>query len=793
MNPAFINSFISNNFDFFSINSFVVFVVLSISIYQLFVIRYDYGSLLTLQNRAEPFHIQHEEKLIISDVRYFYMKNGRGIGSTDYLPYPVSAAFGVAGPAIALFGVKLFGLNNFGLRFFYAIIAGLTNMLCVLSIMIISPGLVGVLFSMMFLLNYNSFVLNHYAIIENILTFLLSLLFFLYVSYPAFFIEHILLIGFISGVSILFKPNFVIYSSLFLLSIAFIEQISSFSVFKLSLITIGGVISFEGLQMIILNKMGMVRWRYFNLLRALKQHSGKDVKVLQHFQADGIRIFAKFLDMFAEWYGMGSNLRGFIFDRGKIMIGVLALFISLSYFLPDIYYSFPKASFIIFIFVFSCLVFSFPFYFSFKRAVSFLPFMLMFFSAFINIFIEKMFPAYMESSYLTPICFALLITFYLICQFKDIVNLKIIKSNGVKKNSELLDNDLPKSSIIYAHCYAYRFFWQVKNHRLLSADDQIMSNQMIIDLALKDGGKYLLLSERGGDVTFRGIEPSTILRFIKSYKSINADSGIEDEYILFAIDRDVNVADFDICNINNTDNKRIYYLILQLNCMVHFWGNFKKLGFSLSMLNIDYLVLNVLVKNRSRFSNFTAKILTDVSGFINSNKTLIFQLNDFGEELLFAILASEKLLDKGADMVLNEGYRLKNPEWYPIIADYYANSDVDKAAKLYLKYIENIEAEIGSDLSWGKYESMMNKFYKYSSELKANGYFDLAKSNFLIIEKYNFRISGVYFHLGEIGLNQGNKFEAKQYFKKCVKHNPNNVKARGYLSRRVQLHKCVVG
>ncbi|MEQ8192438.1 MAG: hypothetical protein ABRQ39_31015, partial [Candidatus Eremiobacterota bacterium] len=107
-----------------------------------------------LERHIERWYIHHDEKLIIPDARYFYLVGSEDININDYKPYPVSAAFGIAGPALTALGFNLFGMNNTGLRFFFIIISGITSCFCILSILKVAPGRVGFFFSIIYLLNY---------------------------------------------------------------------------------------------------------------------------------------------------------------------------------------------------------------------------------------------------------------------------------------------------------------------------------------------------------------------------------------------------------------------------------------------------------------------------------------------------------------------------------------------------------------------------------------------------------------------------------------------------------------
>ncbi|MFH1867408.1 MAG: hypothetical protein ABH843_00430, partial [Candidatus Omnitrophota bacterium] len=106
-----------------------------------------------------------------------------------------------------------------------------------------------------------------------------------------------------------------------------------------------------------------------------------------------------------------------------------------------------------------------------------------------------------------------------------------ILNHGVAENSKDLDRILPEGSTIYMHCYAFRFFWQTR-HRIISADDQVMNNQLILDKAVKERAKFLLLSKRGGPLS---VSKGYRLRMLREYLTNVSESGYSDYYRLYEV------------------------------------------------------------------------------------------------------------------------------------------------------------------------------------------------------------------------------------------------------------------
>jgi hypothetical protein len=114
-----------------------------------------------------------------------------------------------------------------------------------------------------------------------------------------------------------------------------------------------------------------------------------------------------------------------------------------------------------------------------------------------------------------------------------------MRSHGVEKNSRYLEELVPESDTVYMQCYGFRFFWQARR-RIISGDDQIMDNQMVLAKAIEEKGRFVLLYKRIGafkkyykkDIDPDHLEYSHARRIGRFSSNIN-ESGNPYVYVLF--------------------------------------------------------------------------------------------------------------------------------------------------------------------------------------------------------------------------------------------------------------------
>ena len=95
-----------------------------------------------------------------------------------------------------------------------------------------------------------------------------------------------------------------------------------------------------------------------------------------------------------------------------------------------------------------------------------------------------------------------------------------------------------------------------------------------------------------------------------------------------------------------------------------------------------------------------------------------------------------------------------------------------------VEYIEGINKQDGKRIPEKKMEQIL---YEYASKFKSLGYLAAATGLFHIVKTTKFHLPGIFFHLGEIYFQQGDKVLAEICFKKCLKMNSRHRAARNYL------------
>ncbi|MBU1169609.1 MAG: hypothetical protein KKD44_08610 [Proteobacteria bacterium] len=758
---------------------FFVFATLAaITLIQLWDSRAEYASPLLGPARFSSWCIHHDEKIMISDCRYYYLRHHADMGIDDYKPYPVSAAFGLAGPLLAAMGFRLFGFNNVGLRVFFILMAGVTNLFCILSFQTLAPGIVGACIGMIYLLSYCNFLLTRHAILENVMTFLLCSILFLYIHYPLFLSENLFWFAFFTGVSLLFKPNYALYGYMLFFVMALIDPVGRSGLPGMFLGAMAGILFFEGGQLVILYRMGIVRWRYFNLLSAFKQQSGRNVDLLQKFTPSGWSVFPEYLIHFAEWFFFpwgGKRL----YHRRVLLVVSFVVTLATSF---SLVMGMHRAGHVIIVFTLVYLILSATMFFFLKRAVSLFPLLMMLVCLVCRSISDAFLFLFPNGGIVILIVCLVSVFFYAASQYRVVRRFKACRSHGVEKNSQALDGDIPEGSEVYAHCYAYRFFWQVRRQRLFSCADDSMDNQMILEWALKEDAKYLLFSSRGGNIDFSKTDFFGIIRLVKTYENSDIESDVVDEYALFEITNlEIGGMITDVPGLKS-ECQDLAHVITQLNWISESWLFCKRTGLTLGFLELDLSLLKRLMDCSDCFSGTTARVLADVYHVLTREDVHAPTLNVFGEDLLFYLAEREGLLDRATEMIEKGDYHLLCPDWYCTIGDYYADSDIIKATAWYQRYLREAGQNSPEREDTTVFQENMRKVYVRASELKSSGQHRLAQEVFLLLEKKGFQRWGVYFHLGEMALSDGDHDKAKLCFKKCLKHKPQHKKARQYLS-----------
>jgi len=500
--------------------------ILLIFIFQIATIRSELTSDYFVRNRntGEDWFIHHDEKIALSDARYLYLKRVSDIDIWDFLPQPISVAFGIIHPLMMFVGFKLFGLNNLGLRISNLIVTTFSNVLIVLCVIESSSGLVGIILSLIFILNWNHFILTRHSVTENILTLYLVLLVYIFLFNFEFFNSHIFWIAFFSSSIILFKINFPFY--ILLLILCFTIPMSKLSTTAIAFTgCFVGFIFFEIIQMTVLNKYGLTRWRYSNFFTAVKVHSGRQKSMGVILKPLGMRVIFSVFNLFIEWMGIKRPLIK-IRHSMTTQYFIAGLIIS---FLLFLFAQFTNVKYLsIFIFIIVYVMSMAPFHFYLKRIVSIFPIIFISISA----LAEGVISHYPFLEIYVLIFIFVLAAFIIYHQITKAIKMFALRTKNIENFSKDIETTISDSSRIYSHCYGFRFLWMVQKHRFMFADDNTMNNQEIIDWAIKEQARYVIITTGGLKIKEHTLP---ILIPIKIYTTTPSDSDIPEGLVLCEI------------------------------------------------------------------------------------------------------------------------------------------------------------------------------------------------------------------------------------------------------------------
>jgi hypothetical protein len=492
--------------------------------------------------------IQHDEKLTVPDARAFYMGGDQSIN--DY-NYPFSAMFGVAGAKLHELGFRIFGLNNYGLRFFYVVLTAIGTLLLCLIIVQLVPSWAGVALVMFQLFNYKYFILTRYAILENILCAFLFLILFMHIAYRTYLLKRIIAFSFAAGAAVFIKPLFPFYVFMLILSIIVTENIyDSHKILKIvrsCLSFAAGLILFGGIQLIILAAIGISNQYFSNILRAYYQVSGQELFVRQvgtyfTYPPTGLKMVVPVLyEHITSWYvedkqyidNIGFNVNWISVDSIHICIICAVIIIALLAFLIMRKRA-SKPTMAIGLFLLANIIFAAYTHFYIKRAVPFIPIAFLFIISLIRDWLRGIGTVKLRAaigtllmcSIVFMLCARIVGQYYFLADLAD-----PLRSFSSAQNARELDAIVPEGQSVYMHCYAFRFLWQ-SHRRLISGDDHIVINQVMLDKAVGEHGKYIVLTDRGGPF---GINRGFQLKRLKDFSTNCADSGVEEFMELYEI------------------------------------------------------------------------------------------------------------------------------------------------------------------------------------------------------------------------------------------------------------------
>jgi hypothetical protein len=457
-------------------------ILAAITALHVWAARYELPAPFFVAGKYDIWCIHHDEKLVVPDARWLHLRTDGLAQLEDYQPWPVMAAFGLAGPFLPSIGFRLFGLSNLGLRL-PALVTGFSINLCALGLAfsMFEPG-VALLASVAVMCNYNFFILRHHFILENIGTAAVLAVLWWFSASPEGLTGHLFLTAFISGVLFWVKPNFPLTIWMLLACLGIARHSGMQGLLDVCGGALLGTLVLEGAQIAILARMGIARWRLKNLADTIKVHLGRDHGYLQkHFTPGGWKVFVRFPVLLIDWIA-GTALRK-VLPTKPVNLAAAATFYGLVLAgtrLGELFWG-------IGLFLFLQLALATPFFYYPKRvSLLFIPAL---FSAFAGVAaLTGPWPVWMgDVLALAYLGFQVALSFGLVRR----------KSSEVEQRSIEVGRLVPPGSTIHMHCYPYRFTWQLSERRLISADDQVLTSSMVVERAVPGQDVYLMLTDPG--------------------------------------------------------------------------------------------------------------------------------------------------------------------------------------------------------------------------------------------------------------------------------------------------------
>jgi len=488
--------------------------------------------------------VQHDEKLVVPDARSLYLGGEQKL--SDYRE-PASAGFGILGPCLTSLGFRLFGLNNYGLRFVCTTMSVASMALLVFSLLRLHPSWLGVLFCAVNLVNYRYFIMAHYSLIEDILILSLCGIAWLYLCRPKTLLAILNPLAFFGGVLFLFKQMFPVYWLAFLGCIALSERVSLRRFVRFVAWSFAGLIVFGSLQLVVLHNLGMLSLYTNNISRALHVLAGgstEGVSLQVYPEAPGIGgivpHFVHFLTLWYQpvyahpntWFGWEQIS---IWQANWTMLQFLGL-LGIGFWLSR-RKKLSRRTIALGMFLLGMLVVLSQTFFYIKRALPLFPITFLFLTSLLGDMLHGSTGTRMAKALTRGAlwCTIFFVIYYVIWQGAYVLAKgSAIRSHGVERNSRDLEELVSENDAVFMHCYGLRFFWQTRR-RIISGDDQLMNNEIILAKALRERARFVLLSDRGGTIGQGECPdcPPWQVRKRHLYFSDITDSGYPMVYVLY--------------------------------------------------------------------------------------------------------------------------------------------------------------------------------------------------------------------------------------------------------------------
>jgi hypothetical protein len=438
------------------------------------------------------FCIHHDEKQVTHEGRHFAAGRRWGSKADDYY-WPVTAAIGVGGPWLAALGMRSGGMTLAGLRGPFIVLATLANLALALALTAGGNLWLGPCMALLYLVNYETFSNWRHALPEIVLALDLGVLALLIVRFPVFYLDHLPIIAFVSGVVVVFKPHFPVYVGLLLGS-----SLAAFwvggspttgivaSAGETLVAWIGGCAFFEALNLIGLKASGTpLRYRWTNLRAVLTVHAGgkpREVVVWHRHVPQGLAVAGEYFFILVRQQGR--------LDR---CLALFAAMLLANPFWPSALAADAPTMALLFFHLGYWLI-SAPLHFYPKRALGVTGLSVLTIARLGEAAAAPLPNDDLWAQGAMAVVLAALLAQTAVKQYHRFRIGFTGRNRATDIATQAAERLVPAGAAVYAQCFAARFLWRL-DRRIISGDNQLLSNADLVDKAEREGGRCLILTD----------------------------------------------------------------------------------------------------------------------------------------------------------------------------------------------------------------------------------------------------------------------------------------------------------
>ena len=444
---------------------------------------------------------QHDEKLSLWPARAAYLGPPHSLWDFE----PPGTVFGWLGPKLSLVGFWLLGLGDAGLRMPF-LVASSVGLLCFgLTCARLAPGALGFLVFLFLALNLTTIAVGRSALLENVMAASLSVLLWLWTCHRSMYVRNASWVAVGCGALVLCKQNFVVYAFLLHLALLAASGIPVSSWLRHAVFCAVVLAGWIAIHLGLLALDGVLPAYTHNLVLSLRDHLGAHGAATQEVLYQ-VRPYGFVTTAYQMGFWFGAWMIGWnanapraehpLFEGACVALALaLAGLVVARVVRRRAFVSVPDDVWALGAFLIVNWVVASQLFFALKRAYPFFVVVLVLAAMLLKI-VWDLGPA-ARVAVATALLALHAVRFEHTREFL-VANGAELYTRHVEVNSRVLDEILPDDAVLYAHGLAARFVW-MSHHRILSWDDQLKNNQMILDEAIARHATHVLL-----------VDPSTI-------------------------------------------------------------------------------------------------------------------------------------------------------------------------------------------------------------------------------------------------------------------------------------------